>query len=594
MKQFFKFMLASFAGTLLMLILALIVFAIMITSLVNMAQKESVKIQPHTVLRIDWNAPIMDRGSQNPFVNFDFATMKPKRSIGLNDILANIDKAATDPDIDGIFLDMETVPAGIATTEEIRNKLIDFKKTGKFIISYANNYDQKELYLASVSNKIYLNPEGLVLLKGLSAQLMFFKKLMDKLDIKAQIIRGPNNKYKSAVEPYMLDKMSDANREEMTDLLNSLWGEILTSLSESRHISIPELNQLADNLSLSSAEQAKKFHLVDQVIYRDQVLDTLKKLTHVAKDEHLSVINFGKYTYVKPDEKKKEITRNTIAVIYAQGDISQGSGSDNSIGSATLAKAIREARTNERVKAIVMRVNSPGGDALAADVIRREVELAKKTKPFIVSMGDYAASGGYWISTNSDYIFAQPTTITGSIGVFGIIPNFQKFLDNKLGITFDKVMTNKNSDFVDIMSPLNPLQEQRLNEGITRIYDQFTSLVANTRHLRKTFVDSIGRGHVWSGTEALKLGLVDKMGGLQDAIAYAAKKAKLGKDDYRIVNYPTKKDVLQEFIAQLSGEAQSRIISSKLGSWSTFFNQFKTFENMKGVQARLPFLMQIQ
>jgi len=593
MKQFFKFMLASFAGTLLTVILILIVFAIMITSLATMAQKESVKIKPHTVLRIDWNAPIMDRGSQNPFVNFDFATMKPRRSIGLDDILANIDKAASDPDIDGIFLDMETVPAGLATTEEIRNKLLDFKKTGKFIISYANNYDQKELYLASVSNKIYLNPEGLVLLKGLSAQIMFFKKLMDKLDIKVQIIRGPNNKYKSAVEPYMLDKMSDANREEMKYLLNSLWGKILTSLSESRHISIPELNQLADNLSLSSAEQAKKVHLIDQIIYRDQVLDTLKTLTHVAKDEPLSMINFGKYTYVKPDEKSKEITRNTIAVIYAQGDINQGTGSDNSIGSVTLAKAIREARTNNHVKAIVMRVNSPGGDALAADIIRREVELAKDAKPFIVSMGDYAASGGYWISTNSDYIFAQPTTITGSIGVFGIIPDFQKFLDNKLGITFDKVMTNKNSDFVDIMSPLNPIQEQRLNEGISRIYDQFTSLVAKTRHLRKTYVDSIGRGRVWSGTEALKLGLVDKMGGLQDAIAYAAKKAKLGKD-YRIVNYPQRKEVLQQFIEQLSGKAQSMIISSKLGNWSTYFNQFKAFENMKGVQARLPFLMQIQ
>ncbi len=593
MKQFFKFMLASFAGTLLMIILALIVFAIMITSIASLTQKEGVKIKPHTVLRIAWNAPILDRGSKNPFVNFNPLTMKVKRSIGLNDILANIDKATSDPDIDGIFLDMETVPAGIATTEEIRNKLIDFKKTGKFIISYANNYDQKELYLASVSNKIYLNPEGLVLLKGLSAQIMFFKKLMDKLDIKAQIIRGPNNKYKSAVEPYMLEKMSDANREEMKDLLNSLWGKILSSLSESRHISIPKLNQLADNLSLSSAEQAKKFHLVDQVIYRDQVLDTLKKLTHVAKGKNLSVINFGKYTYVKPTEKKKEITRNTIAVIYAQGDINEGSGSDNSIGSVTLAKAIREARTNNHVKAIVMRVNSPGGDALAADVIRREVELAKKAKPFIVSMGDYAASGGYWISTNSNYIFAEPTTITGSIGVFGIIPNFQKFFDEKLGITFDKVMTNKNADFVDVMSPLNPLQEKRLNEGISRIYDQFTSLVARTRHLRKTYVDSIGRGHVWSGTEALKLGLVDKMGGLQDAIAYAAKRAKLGKD-YRIVNYPVRKDILQQFIEQLSGDVQSRIISSKLGSWSTYFNQFKAFENMKGVQARLPFIMQIQ
>ncbi|MBE0650376.1 MAG: signal peptide peptidase SppA [Bacteroidales bacterium] len=593
MKQFFKFMLASFAGTLLTVILILIVFAIMITSIANMAQKESVKIEPHTILRIAWNAPIMDRGSQNPFDNFNYMTFKAKKTIGLNDILENIDKAAKDPDIDGIFLDMETVPAGFATTEEIRQKLLDFKKTGKFIISYANNYDQKELYLASAGDKIYLNPEGLVLLKGLTAQVMFLKNLMDKLDIKAQIIRGPNNKYKSAVEPLMLDKMSDANREQMKALLGSFWDRILSAVSKSRHISVQELNQLADNLSLSNAEQAEKYHLVDGVIYRDQVLDSLKKLTHVGKDGDLSMINFGKYTYVKPTEIKKDFTRNAIAVIYAQGDISQGTGTDNSIGSATLASTIRKARTDKYVKAIVMRVNSPGGDAQAADIIRREVALAAKDKPFIVSMGDYAASGGYWISTNSNYIFAEPNTITGSIGVFGIIPNFQQFFNKKLGITFDKVMTNKNSDFVDVMSPLSPLQEKRLNEGITRIYEQFTSLVARTRHLRQSYVDSIARGHVWAGTEALKLGLVDKLGGLQDAIAYAAKEAKLGKD-YRIINFPKRKDIFQQFIEELSGEAQTKIISSKLGNWDTYFNQIKTFETMKGVQARLPFLMQIQ
>ncbi len=593
MKQFFKFMLASFAGTLLTVILILIVFVIMITSIVSMAQQESVKIKPNTVLRIDWNMPIMDRGSQNPFANFDYATFKARKTLGLNDILENIDKAAKDPNIDGIFLDMETVPAGLATTEEIRNKLLDFKKSGKFIISYANNYDQKALYLASAGDKIYLNPEGLVLLKGLSAQMMFLKKLMDKLDIKAQIIRGPNNKYKSAVEPLLLEKMSDANREQMKGLLGSFWNNLLEALSKSRHISVQELNSLADNLTLSTAEKAKKYHLIDGVLYRDQVLDSLKHLTHVSKDGDLSLINFGKYNFVKPTGKEREFNRNAIAVIYAQGDIAQGIGSDYSIGSSTLAAAIRKAREDGYVKAIVMRVNSPGGDAQAADIIRREVALAEKAKPFIVSMGDYAASGGYWISTNSQYIFAEPNTITGSIGVFGIIPDFQKFFDNKLGITFDKVMTNKNSDFVDVMSPLNPFQEKKLNEGIDRIYEEFTGLVARTRHLRQTYVDSIARGHVWSGTEALKLGLVDKMGGLQDAIAYAAKQAKLGKN-YRIINFPKRKAILQQFMDELSGDAQARIIASHLGSWDTYFRQIKSFEAMKGVQARLPFTLQIQ
>lgn len=592
MKQFFKFMFASFAGTLLTVILILIIFAGMMASLAKLTQKEIIKIKPNTVLRISWNAPIPDRASKNPFENFDFNTMRAKKSIGLNTILSNIDKAASDPNIDGIFLDMETVPAGLATTEEIRNKLLDFKKTGKFIISYANNYDQKGIYLASVSNKIYLNPEGVVLLKGLSAQVTFFKKLMDKLEIKVQIIRGPNNKYKSAVEPLMLEKMSAANRQQLKALLDSFWGKLLGAISKSRHISVRQLNKLADSLSLYDASQALKYHLIDKIAYRDQVIDELKKLTNVPEGKKLALISFRQYINVQPIEKKRQISRNIIAVIYAQGEIKQGVGNANTIGSVTLAKAIREARTNYHVKAIVMRVNSPGGDALAADVIRREVELAKKVKPFIVSMGNMAASGGYWISTNADYIFAQPMTITGSIGVFGIIPDYQNFMSNKLGITFDKVMTNKNADFVDVMVPLNPLQKERINQGITRIYNQFTSLVARTRHLRKTFVDSIARGHEWSGSEALKLGLVNKMGGLQDAIAFAAKKAKLG-NNYRIVNYPKRKEFIQQLIEEVSGKVQSRIIESKLGSWNIYLNQIKTVQQMKGIQARLPFFMQI-
>lgn len=593
MKQFFKFMFASFAGTILTLILLLIIFAGMMASLANLASKDEVKIKPHTVLYINWKTPITDRASQNPFEGFNFSTMKTQKPVGLNEILANIDKAKNDPDVDGIFLDMGSIPAGLATTEEIRNKLQAFKKSGKFIVSFANNYDQKAYYLASLSSKIFVNPQGTVLLKGLSAQVMFLKNLMDKLDIKAQIIRGPNNKFKSAVEPLLYDKMSAANREQMKVLLDSFWGKILQALYDSRGITVKELNQLADNLTISNAQQAKKYHLVDQIAYRDQVLDSLKKLTNIPLDEKLNVVTFSKYTHVRVSKQPVKISRNKIAVIYALGDIVQGKGDDNTIGSITLAKAIKEARTDDRVKAIVMRVNSPGGDALASDVIRREVELAGKAKPFIVSMGDLAASGGYWISTNANYIFADPTTITGSIGVFGIIPNFQKFMSNKLGITFDKVMTNKNSDFIDVMAPLNDLQKQRLNEGITTIYEDFTALVARTRHLRQTYVDSIAKGRVWSGSDAIKLGLVDKLGGLQDAIAYAAKKADLGKD-YRIVDFPRRKEFFQQLVEELSGEAQTRIVNSALGPWKIYLNEIKSVQNMKGVQARLPFVMRIQ
>ena len=589
MKQFFKFMFASFAGTLLVLILILLLFAGMVASVSNMAKKERIVSVPHTVLRIAWKAPIRDRTPQNPFENFNFNTMKPNRTLGLNDILKDIGKAAKDPNVAGIFLDMGTMPAGIATTEEIYNKLKDFKKTGKFIVSYANNYGQKDYYLASLSNKIYLNPEGEVFFKGLSAQVMFLKNLLDKLDIKTQIIRGPNNKYKSAVEPLLYDKMSEANRQQTKALLKSIWGTMLSAVSSNRHIPVAELNKLADNLQLSDARQALKYHFIDGIAYRDMVLDSIKKLVG-AKPHYMA---FSKYDNVRLKKKQVKFNPNGVAVIYALGEISQGVGKENSIGSVTLAKAIRQARENKRVKAIVMRVNSPGGDAQASDIIRREVALAAKTKPFIVSMGNVAASGGYWISTNANFIFAQPTTITGSIGVFGIIPDFGEFMSKKLGITFDKVMTNKNADFVDVMAPMNALQKQRLNAGITRIYKNFVALVARTRHLRKGFVDSIARGHVWAGRKALKLGLVDSLGGLQDAIAYAAKKAKLG-NNYRIMEYPKRKEFLQQLMEEFSGRAESRILGSKLQMFEPYLSEIQTLQTMKGVQARLPFVMRIE
>lgn len=588
-------MFASFAGTLLTIILIMVVFAGMMASLAKMTEKEHVSIKPHTVLHIRWKTPILDRTSQNPFESFDFSTMKANKPVGLNDILKNLDKAAADPNVAGIFLDMESVPAGIATTEEIRNKLLDFKKSGKFIVSYANNYDQKAYYLATVADKIYLNPEGLVLFKGLNAQVMFLKNLLDKLDVNMQIIRGPNNKFKSAVEPLMYDKMSAANRRQTLDLLNSIWAKMLENLSETRKVPVGQLNRLADDLALSDAKQAMKYHFVDGLLYRDQLIDSLKKDAGIKGDEKLASIDFGPYTGVRSaiKKEKKKVNRNSVAVIYALGEISQGKSKDHAIGSATLAEAIRQARTNKHVKAIVMRVNSPGGDAQASEIIRREVELAKKAKPFIVSMGDVAASGGYWISTEGQKLFAQPTTITGSIGVFGIIPNLQGLMNKKLGITFDKVMTNKNADFVDVMAPMNDLQKAKLNASISRIYDHFTSLVARTRHLRKTYVDSIARGRVWSGQDALKLGLVDTIGGLQSAIAYAAKQGKVG-ENFRITEYPKRKEFFQQLMEELSGQAQARILGYELGDYKTYFDNIKTLKAMKGVQARMPFFMQIQ
>jgi protease-4 len=517
--------------------------------------------------------------------------MQSKKPVGLNEILKNLDKAASDPKIEGIFLDMESIPAGMATSQEIRDKLLAFKETGKFIVSYANNYDQKAYYLASVANEIYLNPEGMILFKGLNAQVMFLKGLLKKLDIELQIVRGPDNKFKSAVEPLMYDQMSDANRMQIKELIDSVWGQILIALSDNRGISIADLNTIADNLETSTAEKAQELHFIDGSFYRDQVIDILKEKTGKSADEELNLISFNSYTSAKIT-KEEGVIRDRIAVVYAQGDIVQGKGKEDNIGSKTIANAISEARLNKKVKAIVFRVNSGGGDAQASEIIRREVELAINDKPVIVSMGDMAASGGYWISTNANYIFAQPTTLTGSIGVFGIIPNMKGLFNNKLGITWDEVMTNKNSDFIDVMKPLSPFQHDKINESVIDIYQKFTALVARTRKLDVTYVDSIARGRVWTGEDAKKIGLIDEFGGLEAAIKYAAEKAELG-DDYRIVEYPKRKDFVQQLMDELTGQVSSRLISNELGEYAKYYEQLQSLQKMQGIQARVPFLLEI-
>jgi len=592
MKQFFKFMFASFLGTVLTIIVIFLMFAGMIASIVSMSGDEEVRVKDHTILHIKWNTEIKDRSTENPFEGFDFATMQSNKPLGLYSILKNIEKASNDPRIDGIFLDMETIPAGAATSEEIRNKLLEFKESGKFIVSYANGYDQKAYYMASLSDEIYLNTEGMILFKGLYAQLMFFKDLLDKMDIDMQIVRGPNNKYKSAVEPLMRDHISEASREQMDELLNSLWGKIIMSISQSRGISIDELNLIADKLELTTADKALQYKFIDGAKYRDEVMEILKNKTGRKDDEKLNVISFGKYEKARLTDKKG-LKRNQIAIVFAEGSIVQGKGSDGNIGSATLSKAISKARNDDKVKAIVLRVNSPGGDALASEIIRREVELAGNDMPIIVSMGNLAASGGYWISTNADYIFAQPTTITGSIGVFGIIPNFQKLFNKKLGINIDDIMTNENSDFIDVMKPLSPYQHAVLDESVTRIYNDFTSLVARTRNLEVSYVDSIARGRVWSGIDAKEIGLIDDFGGIEDAIAYAAEKADLG-DDYRITTYPQRKEFIEQIVEELTGQATQSIVKNELGDYYSYYQKVQSLKEMKGVQARLPFFMEIK
>lgn len=592
MKQFFKFMFASFAGTLLTLLVLLFIFIGMISALVSMSENEQVNLKPNTVLVADFSVPISDRSPKNPFENFDFGSFKSNNPLGMNDVLRNIEKASKDPNIAGMYLDLSEINSGMANMQEIREKLIEFKASGKWIVSYAEGYSQGAYFLASVSDEIYLNPQGMIMFKGLYTQLTFLKNMLEKIEVEAQIIRGPNNQFKSAVEPLMYDKMSEANRIQTEKLLNSAWNEMLTSISESRKISKDVLNSIADELTVTNAKKALEVRFVDGLVYKDEILAKLREKTGVTEKDKIEEVTLAKYTNAKVGEPSK--SRNKIAVIYAVGSIESGDGSETTIGSEELSKTIRKAREDDNIKAIVMRVNSPGGSALASEIIRREVELAKNAKPFVVSMGNVAASGGYWISTNADYIFADPTTITGSIGVFGVIPNMKKLFNNKFGITFDKAMTNKNSDYIDVMEPLSPFQQAKIQEEVVQIYDNFTALVANTRNLRQTYVDSIGQGRVWTGTDALEIGLVDALGGLEKAIAYAAEKAEIA-GDYKLTEMPVQKDPFQQIIEEMGGQTRTKaLLKEELGEYYNYIEFIHSVSEMKGVQARMPFYIDIQ
>lgn len=585
MKQFFKFMFASCLGSALMLIFVMIITIWMVGS----SSKKTVNVKPKTVLYMKLDYEIPERTTEQDLTStlLGFRDSNTDMS-GLNDIIENIDYAKNDPNISGIFLELSSVGTSTANIEELRHHIASFRESGKFVITYSETMAQNAYYLATAGDEIYLNPDGMLDIHGIASQVMFYKNLLDKLDIEIQIIRGPNNKFKSAVEPYFLDKMSDANREQMTKLLNSMWYQVVSDINVSRGISIQKINELADNLSLTfDAHVALEEGFVDGLYYRDQIIARIKELTGITNTGKIDILTNSQYASARPARKAKA---NKIAVIYANGQIIDGEGDDNTIGSITLSKAIREARKNNKVKAIVMRVNSPGGSALASEVIRREVELAKAEKPFIISMGSYAASGGYWISAEGDRIFADPTTLTGSIGVFGTFPNAKKFLNEKVGLTFDVVKTNANADFGSMVEPLTPYQLAMLQKYVGNTYNDFTALVARTRGLRQSYVDSIGQGRVWTGADALELGLVDEMGGLDKAIAYAAKAANL--TDYSLKDYPKQKSLMDMLMSGDMPEPYTKsLIKNKLGNNYKYFEAVENISKLDGVQALMPFLI---
>jgi protease IV len=587
MKQFFKFTFASMLGFFLAFIMVFFLLFIIVMGLAAFSGDDVPEVQKNNVLCLSLNQEIPDRTPSNPFEDFDFNLMKIKTKTGLNEILKNIQLAKEDEKIKGIYLDLSYIAAGMATIDEIREALIDFKTSGKFIVSYSEGYSQKAYYLASVSDKIFLNPVGSIDFKGLSGQVMFFKGALDKLEVEAQIIR--HGKFKSAVEPFMLTEMSEASREQMTSLLTSIWDYMLVNMSESRGISVDKLNIFADSLMIGTPEEALEHGFIDDIMYKDQVTAYVQELMELEEDEfdYLTMAKYAKFNKMTSNANYNE---NKIAIVYGEGDIVSGEGDETKIASETMAEAIRDAREDEDVKAIVLRVNSPGGSGLASEVIWREIILTKAVKPIVVSMGNLAASGGYFIACPADRIYANPTTITGSIGVFGMIPNMEKFFENKLGITFDGVNTNEHSDYMSVNRPMSDFERNKIQSYVEEFYDIFIGHVAEGRGMTKAQVDSIGQGRVWSGVDAKRLGLIDEYGGMTTAISGAVELAGLEEGNYMVVEYPKQKDIFQQLIEDLTGTASMFFAKKELGEEAFFYYKFaKSFIEMKEVQTRMPY-----
>jgi protease-4 len=592
MKQFFGAFFGSIIGLVIATLLAVLIIVAVIKTSIGTAlkseQEESAIVKPNSLLHITLNGPLEDREVENPFGELKkFSNLSEEEGKGLNVLIKKINYAKEDSNIKGIYLEIKDIGSGYANIAELRSRLIDFKKSGKFIYCYSECYGQHEYYLASIANKIFLHPQGLIEFKGLSMNIMFFKNAFQKLGIEAQTFR--HGKFKSAIEPFILDKMSEANRLQSKVFLNSIWNNILEGISKERKLSIEQLNSYADNLEIQDPQSAVG-NLIDATVFEDEVLLELKAKIGILEKNKLNLVELRRYENRSNRTVKASLFK--IAVIYAEGSIKSGEGNDDEIGSDRLAKAIKDARLDERVKAIVLRVNSPGGSALASDVIWREVTLAKKSKPFIVSMGNLAASGGYYISCAADRIFAQPNTITGSIGVFGFLPNIKKAMEEKLGITIDTVNTNKYSTVGTALFPVRDKERAYIQSGVEKVYDTFISRVAEGRNMDKSAIDSIGQGRVWTGNDALKINLVDELGGLNEAIAYAAKKAKL--PDYRIIELPRPKNPFAHFLGKTEEEAETCIMKKNLGLTYSYLKQLREIISIKGIQARLPFEMVIE
>lgn len=583
MKSFLKSVLASIIGVMLS---GLLLFLILMGIIAAASSEKPIMVEPHTVLLANFDVQIIDRDPENPYSSLDFMNFSGIDKMGLNKILDNIEKASIDPNIDGIFMDLTTISAGTASIQEIRNALIKYKESGKFLIAHADYYTQGTYYLASVADSIYLTPTGELAWLGLSAEPMFFKKALDKLGIDVQIIRA--GEYKSAAEMFMYEGLSKENREQISDYTSSIWETLVNDIAVSRKMDAAELNKLADNMTITNAEAALEYKMVDGLKYFDEILNGLKTLTSTDQKKDIKAISMKKYSKVpKIRDTKKGLIKDKIAVIYTSGSIVTGEGSLDNMGSDRIAKVIREARRDSSIKAIVLRVNSGGGSALASEIIWREVKLASETKPLIASIGDVAASGGYYIVAPARKIIASENSITGSIGVFGMLPNIKDFMSDKLGITTDVVKTNSHSDLGSLFRPLDEDEHAVIQREVMNTYKIFIGRVADGRKLSVEQVDKIARGHVYTASDAKEIGLIDDFGGLKKAIEIAASEANL--TEFRTVEYPKQEAPLDVFIRQMTEEARIKMIYRDLGVDYKYYKQLQTVKSLSGIQALMPY-----
>lgn len=582
MKSFFKYVLATITG---IFILGFLFIGIMIATIANLSKTEKVKVGENTILKVELNYPISDGPINETTAIFSSLNPDGSKAMALFDILDQIDRASEDPNIKGIYLDMTFVGAGFARTSEIRTALEHFKESGKFIYAYGQAFYPQSYYLASVADSVFLHPEGSFLYNGLLADVVFLKEMFAKLGIEMQVIK--HGKFKGATEIFERSSLSDENRFQIQQYINSINETITSQIADSRALNADSLMRIADDMLARTPETAMELGMIDQLMYRDQVNDLLRKASGIDESDKLKFMSLSRYK--STDDRNKGGSKDRIAVLYAEGDIVDGKGDAENVGGETFAQALEKIRKDEKIKAVVLRINSPGGSALASDVIYREVYLTRQVKPVIVSMGDVAASGGYYIAALADTIVALPSTITGSIGVFGVIPNTQKLLNEKLGIHAEYVGTGSHSDFGRLDRPLNEFEKTYFVEMIDSIYAQFVGIVGKGRNMHRSRVDSLAQGRVYTGLMAKDLGLTDVNGDLLDAIDIAAWKA--GIEDYRLSSYPKRKSPIEEIINQLGQTSSKNQLKKALGVYYPLVQQIEVTKNIQGAQMRMPYLL---